>query len=176
MLALQPPCIELASSFEAMRDAVLQSASDAWTGRTALARVDVPAFVELLNRRALGEDIPNGWVPETTFWIVESGQVVGEVELRHPLNEWLQQVGGNIGYLTHPEHRNKGIATFALREGVKILAGMGVEQALVTCRDDNIASIRVIEKCGGVRIQDSRTDGSPRRRYLVNTSQADTQS
>jgi predicted acetyltransferase len=167
MLTIREPCLELASSFEAMRDAVLRAGEDAWTGQTALARADVPAFIALLNRRARGQDIPNGWVPEATFWVIESGQVVGELELRHPLNEWLQQVGGNIGYLTHPEHRNQGVATFALREGLRILAGMGVHQALDTCRNDNVASVRVIEKCGGVRIEDSKAIGPARRRYLL---------
>lgn len=164
---LRKPCIELASSFADMRDAVLRCGEDAWTGRTALARTDVPAFIALLDRRALGQDIPDGWVPETTFWIVDSERVVGELEIRHPLNEWLQQVGGNVGYLTHPDHRNRGIATFALTEGVKILAGLGVRGVLVTCRDDNAPSIRVIEKCGGVRAEDSTASGPLRRRYFI---------
>lgn len=164
---LQKPCIELASSFAAMRDAVLQGGEDAWTGRTALARSDVPAFIALLDRRARGQDIPEGWVPETTFWIVDSENVVGELEIRHPLNEWLQQVGGNIGYLTHPDYRNRGIATFALSSGVNILAGRGVRGVLVTCRDDNAPSIRVIEKCGGVRVENSSAGGPLRRRYII---------
>ena len=150
-----------------MRDAVLRDGENVWTGRTALAHSDVPAFISTLNRRALGQDIPEGWVPESTFWIVEGGQVVGELELRHRLNERLREVGGNIGYLTHPDHRNKGVAAFALRAGLKMLREMGVKEALVTCRDDNAASIRVIEKCGGVRIEDSKTSGPARRRYVI---------
>ena len=169
MITIQIPTLELAESFEAMRDACLRNGDGAWTGRTGLALSDIPAFIALLNQRARGEAIPDGWVPETTFWVVEDGRVVGGLEVRHPLNEWLQQVGGNIGYLTRPDYRNRGIATFALREGVRILAQMGAEQALITCRDDNIASIRVIEKCGGVRIEDSAVQGPPRRRYLIST-------
>lgn len=167
-LQLRQPSIELARSFECMRDACLRNGDGGWAGRTALARSDIPAFIALLNRRALGQDVPSGWVPETTFWVVRSGhQVVGEVELRHPLNDWLRQVGGNVGYLIHPDHRNKGYATFALREGLNALRNMGLEQALVTCREDNVASIRVIEKCGGVRIEDSTATGPARRRYLI---------
>lgn len=121
-----------------------------------------------LNRRALGRDIPDGWVSETTLWIVESGQVLGAVELRHPLNDWLHQVGGNIGYHTHPDHRNKGVASFALREGLKLLRKMGVQEALITCSEDNGPSIRVIEKCDAVRIEDSHVAGmATRRRYLI---------
>lgn len=138
-----------------------------WRGRKALAISDVPGFIALLGRRATGLDVPDGWVPETTLWVVESGIVVGDVEIRHPLNDWLVQIGGNIGYGTHPDHRNRGVATFALREGLKVLGQMGVPQALITCREDNAPSIRVIEKCRGIRIEDSVAQGPARRRYLI---------
>jgi predicted acetyltransferase len=167
---VEAPSLALAPSFEAMRDAVVRADGDAWPGRKAQAHADVPAFVATLNRRARGEDVPEGWVPESTFWIVESGRVVGELEIRRELNDWLAQIGGHIGYLTHPAHRNRGVATFALREGLKIVAGMGVRQALATCRDDNAASIRVIEKCGGVRLEDSTIGPPLRRRYAFEVS------
>jgi predicted acetyltransferase len=154
-----------------MRDECLKNGEGEWSGaRGALALTDVPAFIALLNRRARGEAIPEGWVPETAFWVVEGDVVVGDVDLRHPLNEWLMQVGGHIGYLTHPAHRNKGVATFALRAGLNILRQWGVERALATCRDDNGASIRVIEKAGAVRIEDAQYSGPKRRRYLIPTA------
>jgi predicted acetyltransferase len=170
---LRQPSLDLAASFEAMRDACLRVGENEWVGRTALAHTDVRAFVETLMRRGRGEEIPPGWVPETTYWIVEDGEVVGDVELRHPLNDWLEQVGGNIGYLTHPAHRNRGVASFALREGLKLLARMGVREALATCRNDNAASIRVLEKAGGRRIEDAKYDGPLRRRYLISTMVAE---
>jgi ribosomal-protein-alanine N-acetyltransferase len=153
-----------------MRDACLKTGDGDWTSpRGALALTDVPAFIAILNRRARGEEIPEGWVPETTFWVVENDDVVGDVDLRHPLNEWLMQVGGNIGYLTHPAHRNKGVASFALRSGLNILSQWGIKEALATCRDDNFASIRVLEKAGGIRIEDAQYNGPKRRRYLIPT-------
>ncbi len=171
-LQLCEPSLELADSFEEMRDACVAVGEDEWKGRTALAHSNVPAFIALLNRRASGMDIPNGWVPETTLWIVrEKRIVVGEIELRNPLNDWLRQVGGNIGYMTHPNHRSKGIATFALRAGLLILADIGLQRPLVTCRDDNLPSIRVIEKCGGTRIEDSSINGPLRRRYILDVAE-----
>ena len=150
-----------------MRDACLKLGEDAWQGRTSQAHTDVRAFIALLKRRARGEDIPEGWVPETTFWVLDGDVVGGDVELRLPLNEWLNQVGGNIGYFTHPAHRNRGVATFAFREGLRMLHGRGLHKALATCLDDNVASIRILEKAGGVRIEDAKYDGPPRRRYLI---------
>jgi predicted acetyltransferase len=173
LLSLSEPRLDLAGSFVRMRDAFLAVGEDEWTGRHALAHTDVPAWIAALNRRARGEEIPQDWmpwVPETQYWVLLDGEVVGDLELRHPLNEHLSQIGGNIGYGTHPLHRRKGIATFALREGLKILATWGLIEALATCRDDNVASIRTIEGAGGRRISDAEYPGPKRRRYLIPTS------
>jgi predicted acetyltransferase len=152
-----------------MRDAFLARGENEWTGRHALAHTDIPAWIAALNRRSRGEEISPDWVPETHYWVVTGGEVVGDLELRHPLDDWLTQVGGNIGYGTHPNHRGRGIAAFALREGLRILRTWGLEHALATCRDDNVGSIKVIERAGGVRIQDARYAGPKRRRYLIPT-------
>jgi predicted acetyltransferase len=167
MPELRRPSLELASSFEELRDAVLDGGYDGWTGASALALRDIPAYIDATRSWAKGERLERGWVPSDRFWVVEEGVVLGEVDVRHKLNNFLQQLGGHIGYLTHPEHRNKGVATFALREGLKRLAKIGVKRALITCLDDNVPSQRVIEKCGGVRIRDSKAKGPRRRRYVI---------
>lgn len=149
-----------------MRDASLEVGEDHWTDSNAIAHSDIPAFIATLIKRANGEELPHGgWVPEASFWIVDVNDVVGDVQIRPTLNERYQQFGGNIGYFVHPHHRGKGIATFALREGLRILQSLGVREPLVTCSDDNAASIRVIERCGGIRIGDSKLTGPRRRRY-----------
>jgi predicted acetyltransferase len=167
MPKLRRPTLELAASFEELRDAVLRDGYNGWTGASAVALTDLPAYIQATRSWAKGQRISNGWVPSDRFWVVEDGVVVGEVDVRHKLNNFLLQFGGHIGYLTHPDHRNKGVATFALREGLKRLARIGVKRALITCLDDNLPSQRVIEKCGGVRIRDSKAKGPRRRRYVI---------
>lgn len=70
--------------------------------------------------------------------------------LRHRLNERLLQTGGNIGYVVVPEYRRRGIATQMLRLTLLLARERGLERVLITCDEDNMASRRVIEKCGGV--------------------------
>jgi predicted acetyltransferase len=173
-LELRRPCADLADSFADMRDAYVRAGEDPWSPEnnlraTAIAHSDVPAYIELLESWARGERLPEGWVPSDEFWIVEDGTVVGQINIRPTLNDWLQKVGGHVGYDVHPEHRNQGIATFALDAALRLLAERGVREALVTCRDDNEPSARVIEKCGGRRIGDSRVREPKRRRYLLST-------
>ena len=87
--------------------------------------------------------------------------------MRHRLTPWLRTLGGHVGYHTHPEHRMKGVATYALRAALQILRQMGAEAALITCSESNTASAAVIEKCGGVRAQDAVVAGFEARRRDV---------
>ena len=81
--------------------------------------------------------------------------------------------GGNIGYGVRISEWGKGLGTTMLAEALKYAGEVvGLERALITCNDNNIASARVIEKNGG-RLQDVITnivDGVTRRtrRYWIN--------
>jgi predicted acetyltransferase len=95
-------------------------------------------------------------VPSTWLWIVdEADEVVGRVSIRHRLTDNLLQVGGHIGYAVIPSARRRGHATAALAQSLRIAAGLGIDPALVTCDDTNVASRRVIEKNGG-QLEDVR--------------------
>ena len=169
VLEVHRPSYEMIPSFIRMRDAHMAIGENEWTHRgEEIAHTDPHAFVDLMNDRAAGRRIAEGFVRADEFWIVEGGEVIGTVGVRHELTERLRQMGGHIGYSTHPDHRGRGIATFALRHGLEVLAGLGTSEALVTCDDNNTASAQVIEKCGGRRIDDAHLAERPdlkRRRY-----------
>lgn len=57
-----------------------------------------------------------------------------------------------LGYALLPEHHGKGYCTRALRAYVDYLFSIGYERILCGAFEDNIASIRVMEKCGMSRI------------------------
>jgi predicted acetyltransferase len=107
-------------------------------------------YIERVNSASRDQDLPVGKVPATFLVAEVDGQIVGRVSVRHRLNEYLQQRGGHIGFGIRPEFRGRGFATEILLEALGIARGLGVEKVLVTCDDTNIASRRVIEKCGGV--------------------------
>ena len=81
--------------------------------------------------------------------------VVGCIELRHTLNESLTISGGHIGYSVVPLERRKGYATQMLKRMLTIAKKEGIKRVLLTCDMDNIASLKTIEKCGGVREQEA---------------------
>ena len=110
---------------------------------------------------------PTGMVPATTFWWTEGEEFLGRIQLRHWLNDFLNEVGGHVGYDVPPEHRRRGHATAMLRALLPLAAkGFGLDQVLITCDVDNVASRRVIEACGGA-FEDRR---GIKLRYWVPTS------
>jgi predicted acetyltransferase len=109
---------------------------------------------------------PTGWVPATHLWMADGDEYLGQISLRHSLdNPFLADAGGHIGYAVRPGARRRGHASAALRQVVEVAGRRGIERVLVTCDLDNTASARTIESCGGV-LEDER---SGKRRYWVST-------
>ena len=133
---------------------------------------------------------PEGRVACTTLWLVDDdgiddrpveggpvdddlvdgglhggGKYLGRLAVRHRLTDWLFEYGGHIGYDVRASARGRGHATAMLGAGLGCAAELGIEDALVTCNHDNVASRRVIEKCGG-RFEDRR---GTKLRYWVRT-------
>jgi len=112
---------------------------------------DFPAFLERLQRCALGSEVAQGYAPHETFWLVEDGvNVVGVANLRLELNDNLRKDGGHIGYGIRPSARRRGLATLILKETLLKARERGITRALVTAEKGNIGSIKTILKNGGV--------------------------
>ena len=120
-------------------------------------------------RKAL--DLPPGRVGEDKFWLVdeEKAYFIGEIALRHRLNEALRQRGGHIGYAVRYGEWNRGYGTRMLALALEKAKERQISPVLITCNDDNLASARVMEK-NGFRLADKVSvsiDGKPvlTRRY-----------
>jgi predicted acetyltransferase len=127
-------------------------------------------YLEVLEERARGENLPPNHVPSTFLFAFVASRIVGRVSIRHELNEFLLRVGGHIGYVVVPEFRRQGYATAILRQSLEIAHDqLGIARVLVTCDDDNIGSIRAIEKNGGVleNVVSGPDLARPKRRYWI---------
>lgn len=127
-----------------------------------------PDYVSRLAEVARGENLAPDRVRAALLAAEVAGRLVGRTSIRFELNDWLENFGGHIGYGVRPAHRRRGYATEILQRSLGVLASEGVDAALVTCDDDNLASAATIERCGGV-IEDKRTkpEGILIRRYWV---------
>lgn len=93
---------------------------------------------------------PEHHVPQSTWWLVEGDEYLGRISCRHVLNEWLAEYGGHVGYEVRPSARRQGHATTMLRAVLPHAHALGIDPALLTCDDTNVASRKVIEAAGGV--------------------------
>jgi predicted acetyltransferase len=97
-------------------------------------------------------------------WIVEDGQVLGGIALRHIFDDDV----GHIGYGVRPGARRRGLASWALGEMlVEARATLGLDRVLVPGLADNIASARTIERNGGILQGIRETAHGPVRRYWI---------
>lgn len=80
------------------------------------------------------------------------GNKVGMAQLRLIPSKSAEMPKGfesHVYYEVDPEHRGKGYATEALKALLKEAKNHEINAAIATVNADNLASIKVIEKCGG---------------------------
>ena len=96
------------------------------------------------------ETVNPDWVITDTFFAVdESDKIVGIIDLRHTLNDFLKDFG-NCGYSVRPSERRKGYATEMLRQILEIAKESGMDELHLSVERDNEPSIKTIRSNGGV--------------------------
>lgn len=80
----------------------------------------------------------------------EDNKLIGMINIRHTLNDYLFNYGGHIGYSVRKIERKKGYAKEMLKIALEECRKLGMKKVLLTCDADNIASVRTIKSCGGV--------------------------
>jgi len=97
-------------------------------------------------------NIPEDRVPAYTYFYVreDDDKIIGMINIRLALNDFLRKEGGHIGYSIRPTERRKGYGTRMLREVLEFLKPIGLTNIIITCGKENLASAGVIKNCGGV--------------------------
>lgn len=99
-----------------------------------------------------GIGLPSGWVPASVYWLMEdnSNRILGALNIRHSLTDYLRFRGGHIAYYVHKDERQKGYATEMLRLGLQECTTLGIERVLITCAKGNTGSAKTIVNNGGI--------------------------
>ena len=110
-------------------------------------------FDEVVRKRiaySKGEELPEGYVPETFFYLWKEDEIVGEFRIRHFLCDSLREGAGHIGYFIGKEHRGHGYATEGLRLTLELARKIVPEEEIyLRVNKDNSASLAVMLKNGG---------------------------
>jgi len=128
------------------------------------------SFVEHFYDEMKGVNLPEGYVPATMFWLIDNGEFIGRIQIRHELTEAMLARGGHIGYYVRPTKRKIGYGKKMLEMALLEAQKMGFEKVLLTCNDDNFGSAKIIESNGGIleNIIDGEKEGEKKkRRYWI---------
>jgi len=108
------------------------------------------------------------WVVSSTLFAMNGEKIIGMIDIRHTLNQYLQAYGGHIGYGVRPTERNKGYAAEILNLGLVFCRNLGLKKVMLVCHKDNHGSSKTIEKCGGTLEREFLyTDGEPFQVYWI---------
>lgn len=103
---------------------------------------------KLLNN-SKGIGLPDGYVPNTYFFLWDNDFIVGLFKIRHYLNDFLRNGSGHIGYGILQKFRGKGYATKGLKAAIEICKELIAEDEIyLSVHKDNSASLKVQLKCG----------------------------
>lgn len=113
------------------------------------------------------ETVNPDWVITDTFFAVDANdKIVGIIDLRHTLNDFLKDFG-NCGYSVRPSERKKGYATQMLYLISNIAKNAGMSELHLSVEKDNIPSIKTIIKNGGTYERSFEFEGSKADIYKI---------
>ena len=109
---------------------------------------------------------PENDIQTSTFFSrrASDGKLIGCIKIHHTLNDDLKN-GGHIAYGIRPSERRKGYATKQLKLILNFAKQSGLQQVIVACDKDNVASARTAMSCGGILQKEFTEDGVINQHY-----------
>ena len=150
-MKLIEPTAEYCRQIQAYRQEFLDC-GDSMDGTDGLRRMEDPEeWVEHCRLSKDSDNVPEGRVPATQYIFVreEDNKIVGMLQIRHFLNDYLEKFGGHIGYSVAPSERRKGYATQMLKTALPECKTLGIDKVLITCINHNTGSRKTILANGG---------------------------
>lgn len=158
-LRLAIPDESLLDEIAAYRQAMLD-ADSSMDGCGPLKHMENPAewlaFCRQLDDPAT---TPPHWVPMTQFVCLRGEKIVGMIQVRRELNDYLRNYAGHIGYSVRSDERQQGIATWMLHNVLTYCREIGLKRVMVACEPWNVGSRKTILRNGGVYEKTVHEDG-----------------
>lgn len=115
-----------------------------------ISRKDFDTALDTIIAQSEDRALPEGYVPQTVYYLWDDDNIVGTFHFRHYLCESLAEGSGHIGYYIAPEFRRKGYATLGLKMLLDEIRDVVKEDEIyLRVNRDNPASLRVMLSNGG---------------------------
>ena len=124
-------------------------------------------WIDFDNR--LSKKYGESYVPSDVYLGIRTSdnKLVGIIDLRKNLNDFLYNYGGNIGYSVIPDERRKGYATEMLGLVLNRAKEIGLETFQLSVERTNEPSIKTIVKNGGKYERSFTFEGEEADVYLI---------
>lgn len=113
----------------------------------------------------------DGKVKSSVFFLLDKERniLLGAIDIRHRLNDYLLKYGGHIGDGIRPSERNKGYAAKMISLALDECKKLGINRVLMVCDKENIPSAKSIIKNGGKLDNEVvNSNGKTVQRYWIN--------
>ena len=127
-------------------------------------------WIDDLEKNKYEKNLPESYSPHTLYLAInDNNKIVGAIGIRWKQVPVLMAFGGLIGYSVRPSQRGKGYASEMLKLALDKFKNTNIENILISCKDFNIASKKVIEKNGGIfeNTYSNDDDGYTYLRYWI---------
>ena len=109
-------------------------------GAANLTDLSTSEWVKFAENTKYKETVTPGFVTAHTFFALNNDTIVGIINARHELNDYLLNFGGHIGYSVRKSERRKGYAKKMLNYTSEFLFSLGLEKILITCDKIHLAT------------------------------------